>query len=118
VVDHAAGLGGVVVSHNQRDRARFQAHVQAWRQRGNDTLCVLFLPRDPSDDRLLLRTLLLLAWYGERPQPKPETLIWNDAAQALIHGYQPPGFEIADVRHALGQAPPRPLGGSANPESG
>lgn len=98
LVDRAAGLGSVLVSHNQRDRAKFRAYARAWRQRGNDTLCVLFLPRDLDDDRLLLRTRLLLDWYMACPHPKPETLIWNDVAQALIHDYRPAGYSTAEIQ--------------------
>jgi hypothetical protein len=104
VVDRAAARGGVLVSHNQRDRLRFRAHVRTWRLRGNDTLCVLLLPRDADDDRLMLRTLLLLDWYAAHPLPKPQTAIWNDVAQALIRGDRLPGYSAADVRYALGNA--------------
>ena len=106
LVDYAAARGAILISHNQRDRARFRACVQVWRARGNDTFCVLFLPRDADDRRLLLRTLLLLDWYIARPLPKPETLIWNDAAQALIHAYRPAGYSADDIRYVLGQVAP------------
>jgi hypothetical protein len=108
ILDHAAELGGVLVSHNRRDRARFRAHVRVWRRRGNYTLSVLLLPRDLDDDRLLLRTELILDWYAACGRPKPETLIWNDVAQALIHGHRAPGYDAGEIRRALGQPPPAP----------
>lgn len=120
VVDYAATLGSatsdttsgnVLVSHNQRERSLFRRYVQAWRRRGNQTLSVLFLPRDADDERLLLRTLLLLTWYIACPHPKPETLIWNDVAQASIRGYRPPSFDLDEIRYALGQEPPTSRGG-------
>jgi hypothetical protein len=108
VVARAAATGSVLLSHNQRERGKFSAYVREWRRRGNRVLSVLFLPRDADDERLLLRTLLVLTWYRERPLPKPETLIWNDAAQALIHGYRPPDFTPGEIQYTLG----RPSSGS------
>jgi hypothetical protein len=105
VLDRAANIGGVLVSHNQRDRAAFRSHVRSWRRRGNDSLCVLFLPRDADDRRLLIRLMLLLTWYTLRPRPKPETLIWNDVAQALLHAFEPPDYAASEIRYALGQTP-------------
>ena len=106
VLAHAAAVGRVLVSHNQRDRARFREYVRSSRRRGNSTVCALFLPRDLDDRRLRLRTMLLLAWYASLPTPKPETLIWNDMAQAIIHGYQPSGFNTDEIAFALGQVSP------------
>jgi hypothetical protein len=102
LVAHAASRGGVIISHNRRDRARFREYVRAWRERGNDTVSVLLLPRDVDDERLLLRTLLLVAWYAASSPPKPETFIWNDVAQPLLHGHGIPGFSNAEIRRALG----------------
>ena len=101
LVAHAASRGGVIISHNRRDRARFRGYVREWRARGNDTVSVLLLPRDQDDERLLLRTRLLVTWYGALPRPKPETLIWNDVAQPLLHGREVPGFTEAEIRRAL-----------------
>jgi hypothetical protein len=98
----------VLVSHNRRDRARFRSLVGARRRSGNDSLCVLLLPRDADDVRLLLRTMLLLDRYTALPPPKPETLIWNDAAQALIHGSPPPGYGVDEIRLVLGYRPTSP----------
>jgi hypothetical protein len=98
----------VLVSHNRRDRARFRSLVGARRRSGNDSLCVLLLPRDAYDVRLRLRTMLLLDRYAALPLPKPETLIWNDAAQALIHGPPPPGYSVSEIRLALGHRPISP----------
>ena len=47
--------------------------------------------------------------------PRAETLIWNDAAQALIHGYRPAGFDLGQIRYVLGQAAPDPPGNSMEP---
>ena len=101
LVAYTASCGGMLVSHNRRDRSRFRAYVRAWRDEGNDTVSVLLLPRDLDDERLLLRTLLLVAWYGASPRPKPETLIWNDVAQPLLHGQWLSGFTDTEIRRAL-----------------
>lgn len=102
-VARAAQLGGVLLSHNQRERGRFDSYVRAWRGRGDQKVAVLFLPHDPDPDRLYLRTAMLLDWYVELPLPKRATLVWNDAAQALIRGFRPAGYEAAELRRALGQ---------------
>ena len=68
---------------------------------------MLLLPHDSSEERLRTRTTLLLDWYLTLPLPKPPTLVWNDAQQALIGGWQPAGYSANDVRVALGQLPPR-----------
>lgn len=102
-VARAAHLNGVLVSHNQNQRGRFREYVRAWRARGNNGVCVLFLPHDPDPGRLELRTALLLDWLATLSSPKPETLVWNDVAQALIHGRTLPGYSRAEVEFALGQ---------------
>jgi len=112
-VARAANMGGVLISHNRTDRARFQKYVQA--QRGGTrpppadpaVSSVLLLPHDLSEERLLMRTAMLLDWYLTLPVPKPLTLLWNDAQQALIGGWRPDGYSAADVRIVLGQLPPQ-----------
>ena len=109
-------MSGILVSRNRTQRARFREYVEAHRAaRPNDEAAaaasVLLLPRHASthatDALLLLRTTLLLEWYLTLPLPKPPTLLWNDAQQALIGGWQPAGYSASDVRVALGQLPPR-----------
>jgi hypothetical protein len=38
--------------------------------------------------------------------PKPPTIKWSDAQQALISGQRPDGYLAEDLRVALGQGPP------------
>jgi len=54
----------------------------------------------------LIRTAMLLDWYLTLPRPKPPTLLWHDAEQSLMGGWQPPGYSANDVRVAFGQLPP------------
>jgi hypothetical protein len=112
-VARAVRMGGVLISHNRTERARFRRYLEAERGRTQPlpvnpaTTSVLLLPHDPSEERLRTRTTLLLDWYLTLPLPKPPTLVWNDAQQALIGGWQPAGYSANDVRVALGQLPPR-----------
>ena len=114
-VRRAVALGGVLISHNHRQRRQFRTFVEAERagrgpQRLTDPAAssVLLLPRDTSNGRLLLRTTLLLDWYLTLPLPKPPTLLWHDAQEALRSGWQPAGYSANDVRVALGHLPPPP----------
>jgi hypothetical protein len=114
-VARAIDLGGVLVSRNRTERRRFRRYVEAQRAtRGPDDAAaaaasVLLLPRHASthatDAVLLLRTTILLEWYLTRPLPKPPTLTWNDAQQALVGGWRPAGYAADQVRIALGQLP-------------
>jgi hypothetical protein len=52
-------MGRVLVSHNRRDFVRL-AHE--FRQRGEAHAGVVLLPRDLSEERLTLRTAMLLDW--------------------------------------------------------
>jgi hypothetical protein len=105
-------MGGVLISHNRTDRARFRRYIEAQRRSPRSlpadpaASCVLLLPHDPSEGRLLMRTAMLLDWYVSLPLPKPATLGWNDAQQAMIGGWQAAGYSANDVRVALGQVPP------------
>ena len=108
-------MSGILVSRNRTQRARFREYVEAHRAaKPNEaaaTASVLLLPRHASthatDTLLLLRTTLLLEWYLPLPLPKPPTLLWNDAQQALIGGWQPTGYSADEIRLVLGQQPPR-----------
>jgi len=114
-VARAVDMGGVLITRNRTERARFQRYIETQRTtRGpNDenaaAASVLLLPRHASthatDARLLLRTTLLLEWYMTLPLPKPTTLLWNHAQQALIRAWRPDGYSAADIRIALGQLP-------------
>lgn len=111
-VSRAVELGGVLISHNHRQRRQFGTFVEAeragrgpQRRAGAAASSVLLLPRDTSNARLLLRTTLLLDWYLTQPLLKPPTLLWNAVQRALIGGWRPPGYTAADVRVALGEAP-------------
>jgi len=105
-------LGGVLISHNRTERAHFRRYVEAQRAHrpylATDpaTCSVLLLRHDPSEGRLLMRTAMLLDWFVTLPLPKPLTLVWNDAQQALIGGWRPDGYSAEDLRVALGQASP------------
>lgn len=103
-VERAAALRGVLLSHNRHERLRFHTCVQKYRGRGDGRVCVLLLPRDASDDRLYLRAALLLDWYMLLEEPKPATLIWNDAQQALLRGWHPDGYADADLMMVVGQS--------------
>ena len=111
-VARAAQMGGVLISHNRKDRARFRRYVQAQRGRNRPlpvdpvATSVLLLPHDASEGRLLIRTAMLLDWYLTLPRPKPPTLLWHDAEQSLMSGWQPAVYSANDVRVALGQLPP------------
>jgi len=114
-VRRAVALGGVLISHNHRQRRQFSGFVEAERA-GRDphrladpaASSVLFLPRDTSNVRLLLRTTMLLAWYLILPLPKPPTLLWHDAREALHGGWQPASYSDTAVRVVLGHLPPPP----------
>ena len=116
-VARAIDMGGVLITRNRTQRAQFRRDVEAERAKRRPdglmdpaTTSVLLLPRHAStstaDARLLLHTTLLIEWYLTLPVPKPPTLVWNDAQQALIGGWRPDGYSAEDVRVALGQAPP------------
>jgi predicted nuclease of predicted toxin-antitoxin system len=98
----AARMGWILVSHNRRDFIRL-AHD--FRQRGETHAGVVLLPRDLSEERLLLRTAMLLEWRAGLDEPRPDTLIWNDLQQRLISGFRLAGYTDADVRLVLGQRP-------------
>jgi predicted nuclease of predicted toxin-antitoxin system len=98
----AARMGWILVSHNRRDFIRL-AHD--FRQRGEAYAGVVLLPRDLSEERLLLRTAMLLEWRAGLGEPRPDTLIWNDLQQRLISGFRLAGYTDADVRLVLGQRP-------------
>lgn len=66
---------------------------------------MVLLPRDMSDERLTLRTAMLLEWRVSLEEPRPDTLIWNDLQQQLIGGLRLVGYSDADVRLVLGQTP-------------
>ena len=89
-VARAVRMGGVLISHNRTERARFRRYLEAERGRTQPlpvnpaATSVLLLPHDSSEERLRTRTTLLLDWYLTLPLPKPPTLVWNDAQQALI----------------------------------
>jgi hypothetical protein len=109
-ITRAAAMGGVLISHTRTDRARFRQYVAAQRARrpaGESAAAasVLLLPVDASETRLLLRTTLVLEWYLTRPLPKAPKLLWDDAQQALIGGWQPAGYAADQVRIALGRSP-------------
>lgn len=96
----AARMGSVLVSHNRRDFIRL---VHQFRERGEVHAGVVLLPRDLSDERLTLRTAMLLEWRASLDEPRPGTLIWNDLQQRLIGGFRLAGYTEADVRLVLGQ---------------
>ena len=91
-----------MVSHNRRDFIRL-AHE--FRERAEEHAGVVLLPRDLSEERLLLRTAMLLEWRASLDEPRPATLIWNDLQQRLIGGLRLAGYTEADVRLVLGQTP-------------
>lgn len=91
------------MSHNRRDFIRL-AHE--FRQRGETHAGIILLPRDLSEQRLVLRTAMLLEWRASLDEPRPETLIWNDLQQRLIGGLRLAGYTEADVRLVLGQMTP------------
>jgi hypothetical protein len=95
-------MGSVFVSHNRRDFIRL-AHD--FRQRGEPHAGILLLPRDLSEERLLLRTAMLLDWRASLDEPRPDTLIWNDLQQRLISGLRLEDYSDAAVRLVLGQRP-------------
>jgi hypothetical protein len=106
-------MGGVLISHNRKDRARFERHVQAQRGRNrplpaDPAATSVLLPHDASEGHLLIRTAMLLDWCLTLPRPKPPTLLWHDAEQSLMGGWQPAGYSANDVRVAFGQLPPPP----------
>ena len=114
-VRRAVALGGVLISHNHRQRRQFRTFVEAERAgRSAHPLAdpaassVLLLPRDTSNTRLLLRTTMLLDWYLTLLLPKPPTLLWHDAQEALRGGWRPADYSDTDVRVALGHLPPPP----------
>ena len=61
-------MGGVLISHNRTERARFRRYLEAERGRTQPlpanpaATSVLLLPHDPSEERLQMRTTLLLDW--------------------------------------------------------
>jgi hypothetical protein len=114
-VNRAFDIGGVLISHNHREHQQFGAFVERERaSRGSDWLfnpaktSVLFLWHDASKGRLLMRTAMLLDWYLMLALPKPPTLRWHEAQEALRGGWRPAGYSGNDVRVALGQLPPSP----------
>jgi hypothetical protein len=68
----AARMGRVFVSHNRRD---FVGLAREFRRRGEEHLGVVLPPRDLSDERLLLRTAMLLDWRASLPEFPPDVLI-------------------------------------------
>ena len=98
----ASRLGRILVSHNRRDFIRL---VHQFRERGEAHAGVVLLPRDLSEDRLLLRTAMLLDWRATLDEPRPDTIIWNDLQQRLIGGFRLAGYTEADVRLVLGRSP-------------
>jgi len=116
-VARAIDIGGVLISRNRTERLRFRRYVEAQRdtpapnQAAAAACSVLLLSRHASthasDALLLLRTTLLLEWYLALPLPKPPTLVWNDAQQALIGGWRPAGYSADDLRRAVGQLSPQ-----------
>lgn len=116
-VARAVDLGAVLITPNRTERRRFRRYIEVERARRRPggrvdpaATSVLLLPRhDTSRDaetRLLLRTTLLLEWYLTLPLPKAPTLVWNDAQQALIRGWQPVGYSADQIRMVLSQLPP------------
>ena len=99
----ATRMGRVFISHNRRDFVRV-AHE--FRRRGEAHAGMLLLPRDVSEDRLLLRTAMLLDWWAAHAEPRPDVLIWNDLQQPLIRGHRLDGYSEAEVRVVLGRTPP------------
>ena len=93
-------MGGVLISRNRTERLRFRRYVEAQRDTPAPNQAA-------SDALLLLRTTLLLEWYLALPLPKPPTLVWNDAQQALIGGWRPAGYSADDLRRAVGQLSPQ-----------
>jgi hypothetical protein len=87
-VARAVQMGGVLVSHNRTERARFRRYLEAERDRTQPlpanpaATSMLLPPHDLSEERRRTRTTLLLGWYLTLPLPKPPTLVWNDAQQA------------------------------------
>jgi hypothetical protein len=98
----AARMGSVLVSHNRRDFSRLAHEL---RERGEALAGVVLLPRDVSEERLLLRTAMMLEWRASLDEPRPDSLIWNDFQQRLIGGFRLVGYTDADVRLVLGQRP-------------
>jgi predicted nuclease of predicted toxin-antitoxin system len=96
----AARMGWVLVSHNRRDFIRLAHEL---RQRGEAHSGVVLLPRDLSEERLTLRTAMLLEWRASLDEPRPDTLIWNDLQQQLIGGLRLAGYTDVDVHLVLGQ---------------
>jgi hypothetical protein len=92
----ATRLGRILVSHNRRDFIRLAHQL---RERGEAHAGVVLLPRDLSEDRLLLD------WRASLDEPRPETIIWNDLQQRLIGGFRLSGYTDANVRLVLGQTP-------------
>jgi hypothetical protein len=96
-----ARLGRIFISHNRLDFIRL---VHDFRRRGEPHAGVVVLPRDPSDERLTLRTAMLLDWRASLEEPKPDSLIWNDLQQQLIHGLRLADYSEEDVRLVLGRS--------------
>ena len=98
----AAAMGCILLSHNRRDFVRV-AHE--FDRRGERHAGVVLLPRDVSNERLLLRTAMLLDWRASLAEPRPPVLIWNDLQQLLIRGLRLEGYAEADVNLVLGWNP-------------
>jgi hypothetical protein len=98
----ATAQGCVLVSHNRRDFVRV-AH--RFRLRDEPQGGVVLPPRDISQERLLLRTAMLLDWRASLPEPRPDVMLWNDLQQRLIRGLRLTGYSEDEVRRVLGWAP-------------
>lgn len=98
----ATRMGRVLVTHNRRDFVRV---VGEFRQSGEPHLGVVVLPRDISQERLLLRTAMMLDWRATLPEPPPDLLLWNGLQRQLIRGLRLAGYTEDEVRLVLGWRP-------------
>ena len=98
----AARMGRLLIWHSRR---HFVGVAREFRRRGEEHLGVVLPPRDISEERLLLRTAMLLDWRASQPEPRPDVLIWNDLQQRLIRGLQLEGYSEQEARLVLGWKP-------------
>ncbi len=99
-LEHAAGLGRVLLSFNRRDFRRLHTR---WRAEGREHGGIVLLPQFGPVERRAVRAALLLDWLAAE-RAASRLVSWGDLQPRLHGGERLVGYTAEEVRLALGLA--------------
>ena len=99
ILDHAARLDRVLVTHNER---HFRQEHRRRLEQGKAHAGIACLSQLGPIERLTVRAAMLLDWIGTQDRHS-RFFIWGTLQQQLEQGLRLPGYAEPDVRYALGR---------------